>query len=354
MPELRDHAIVVGIGHYGDGLKPLAGPLNDACCFRDWLISPTGGDLPPENVNLILSEAGPSGRVPTRQKIEDAIHAHFRGFKRPGPLQGQRQRRIYLYVSGHGIEALDFDEERCLLLMADAAIDSLARNAPILRAADLFRRTSVFEEVVVFADCCRENAQVKDIAQPYSFEHSLTELLKAANGTKVPCVYGLATQWSALAYELDLPGPGGNNVRRSAFTYALLEGLQQAVDGTGNITKEKLEAYVTTRVEGMPLGDVQTPIIRFDGDIVLRKVARSSSKTTVRVTLAKPDQGFQVRHGSTMDGSLTVPRVEVKPGVFEVALDPGMYFFATPGVGDAFSSSRLEDVIGVNVVDVAL
>jgi len=50
----EDYAIVVGINYY-PALRKLKAAEKDATLFAEWLMSPEGGGLPPDNVRLILS-----------------------------------------------------------------------------------------------------------------------------------------------------------------------------------------------------------------------------------------------------------------------------------------------------------
>ena len=50
-----DYAVVVGISRYGSITPELEGPEKDARAFYDWVIAASGGDVPKENVALVLS-----------------------------------------------------------------------------------------------------------------------------------------------------------------------------------------------------------------------------------------------------------------------------------------------------------
>src|SRR5215469_9037175 len=72
-----DRAIVVGISRYPD-LGDLAGSENDARAFDEWLKSETGGEVPKNNVRLILSSHFPKETEarhakPTVQALEEAL-----------------------------------------------------------------------------------------------------------------------------------------------------------------------------------------------------------------------------------------------------------------------------------------
>ena len=62
------YAIVIGIDEYGEDGMRLSGAVSDACTFRDWVLDPDGGDVPKDNLRLLLSrrrdDPGPDGAVP--------------------------------------------------------------------------------------------------------------------------------------------------------------------------------------------------------------------------------------------------------------------------------------------------
>src|SRR5687767_3114828 len=100
-----DSGIVVGINTYPD-ISPLRGPEQDAEEFFNWLISPSGGDVPIDRVNKIVSSdfqpAPPA--APVRQPTQEVAQAFDRlqaeSF-RPG-YPKRLGRRLYVYAAGHG------------------------------------------------------------------------------------------------------------------------------------------------------------------------------------------------------------------------------------------------------------
>ena len=75
MPNADHHAIVVGLTHYpvlgesADLPAHLKGPENDADSVAAWLRSSSGGDLPPENVEVIKSSDLTAGDAERCQAI---------------------------------------------------------------------------------------------------------------------------------------------------------------------------------------------------------------------------------------------------------------------------------------------
>ena len=101
-----DWAIVIGITSYpnlGPNTKPLQGAHLDAQAFRDWLVEPEGGGVPPDNVRLILwppgSDAAKMGSVHARDLEADGRASPARqpqGAARGG--QAHRSETLCLYV----------------------------------------------------------------------------------------------------------------------------------------------------------------------------------------------------------------------------------------------------------------
>src|SRR5262245_47680846 len=103
-----DWGIVVGITRYPE-LENLDGSENDAQAFYDWLVSPTGGNVPARQVALILSSAFPA--VTTAVRAEPSAYHIAQAFddlvdvanaNRAAGNGLQVGRRLYIYLSGHG------------------------------------------------------------------------------------------------------------------------------------------------------------------------------------------------------------------------------------------------------------
>jgi Caspase domain len=332
----RDYAIVVGINHYGDNLENLRGARNDATFFRDWLVSETGGGLDPEHVVLILSEHENGNRTPTRDQVEDAMLKHVTRYRE----DEEREHRLYLYLSGHGITPADGSDE-VLLLMANAASHLHGRNIPAQMSANLFWQGAIFEEVILFADCCRSAGGAK-ARIPFSFAELAEEVIQEGQHEQKPNskVVGLATQWSYEAREQKLPHPDDRStlVPRGRFTYALLDGLKRAADEHGNVTARSLEHHVTSLVATLGgVEDGQAPVIRFDGDMVL--VSGVSEKTRVLISLRNPTARLEVRDGLNITKIVDAPQTLLEADLVELSLTPGLYLLCIPSGGDVFAAA---------------
>jgi uncharacterized caspase-like protein len=249
MNELH-YAVVVGVNRYPE-LDHLSSAVGDARKFAEWLGREDGGGVKPENLELIAiadadvpSETTRPAARPKKGEIHNALYKVARRCKahvEKHPKDWEKTR-LYVYVSGHGLAP---EAGEAALLLADAGPDWFGENFPCAHFLRWYEAAQHFHEVVVFADCCRYWAEDAPLAPPPWTK------VKGNNG-KVVKMTGFATRFGDPAYEppsneLDPP-----DQRRSYFTRALLEGLDegQAVDpSTGRIDSNSLAFYLKKRVD---------------------------------------------------------------------------------------------------------
>jgi hypothetical protein len=254
-----DRAIIVGISHYPDPEFPkLDSPENDANGFFEWLVSPDGGAVPPENIERILSSGIFIGRkrlekfkppfpspvdakpgVGEVQRAFDRLHAMANENARKGNGH-YLGRRLYIYLSGHGFAPSDPSQvQEAALYMANVTRGSPGYSIPGRYNADWFFYAFCFDEILLFMDCCRDLDWENVIFRPYKWEKHPDA------PTRVKCLYGFAAKWSKRTRELQIDG-----AVRSVFTTALLEGLKSAAAGAdGKITTNSLYNYLTEHMK---------------------------------------------------------------------------------------------------------
>lgn len=325
-----DHAIIVGIDHYhGDGLRPLCGARNDAESFQKWLLN--GGHVPQHQIRCVLSSKDEN--TPNKEMIEDEFLKFIREFQKTK----KRGRRLYMFFSGHGIELADATEDsHVLVLMANAASDVLGRSVAPLRAARIFHHCSIFEEVLVFADCCRELTSDR-VPVDFTFEAMLADLKKVDGGK---LVFGFGARWSRDAREQLLPDDAGEGqMHRGLFTYALMDGLKVAEDraNPGFVTGSSLKAYLDSK---MPLLSGLSDRPRIDGDLDLIIGPARAPHVKVNVTLTRPVDAFQIRHGADLECPIAVKLTELGGNRIQVELARGLYLFGFFGPDGAVSYGR--------------
>jgi hypothetical protein len=242
-----DFAVVVGVEHYAH-CDPLRGAHNDAQRFHEWLCDPDGGGIEWKYAKLILSD--PKARTPVQDEIDQALAdvldmaCHLGG-----------ARRLYFYFSGHGATGSALDDDVSLLLtrwstqLARLAL-STGRYSRVLGGA------GAFEEVAIFADCCRSLA-ISAVGLP----PTITRVCEALPRTTRTFV-AFAAEARRPAYSAPCAG-----LWRGIFTYCLLEILRRAPNGvSANELKDLLEREVERAAEGHGLSQSACVNHGFRGD----------------------------------------------------------------------------------------
>ena len=237
----KDHyAIVIGINGYMQ-LRPLKSANRDATRFAEWLASPEGGNLPSDNIKMILSPdpipinmdpilAAPQ-QIHIDQKMRDI------GFERNTKI-GQR---LYFYFSGHGFGPQFYD---VCMLMANASIGRLKLNIGLMPYMSYIHEHNLFDEIIFILDCCRDRKpHVTPVEPVFSFE-------KADTLGEIKDFVILAAEYGEKAFEPKNPITGEG---RGLLTQALLEGLKDpaAADHRGRVTNILLSKYLAKRLPKM-------------------------------------------------------------------------------------------------------
>ena len=246
------YAVVVGINTYpAFPGRNLQFARDDADNFEAWLVSPNGGGLPPKNVRKITAPpareatfTGADDAYPTRTDINRALNAVTKSAKNDisADKSAWARTRLYLYVSGHGIAPLGGE---AALLLANADEETLGENIELSLYSHWYEACGWFSEVVIFADCCREQlgGTPAAIAPPFN-------VCDRPYGNTI-ALLGYATALGGTAYEpLKVPNPDDG---RGYFTRALLDGLENAFDkdANGAVTSRSLGPYASELVTKM-------------------------------------------------------------------------------------------------------
>jgi uncharacterized caspase-like protein len=328
----QDHAVVVGIETYGS-LKPLAAPVRDANAFRAWLLSPDGGHLPPENVALILSSDYKQHNTPTQNPLnfEPTLTRVTTAFAKlislalkstKSPRVG---RRLYIYLSGHGITPqVDPTTSTNLsgLLMANYTADVAPDHISGQMYAEWFRLSDAFAEILLFMDCCRN-----DIDQPLTAV--LPKHVPGGRVNEVKVFYAWATQWGSEAFEQPLGNPPEI---RSVFTFALLEALTSgSPDAQGRLTPKSIVGHLALRIRQLQKGTQQPQFFPPDPDgrIVIAGKVGAPVARNVTITFAPALFGKQV---DLLDGSFVALQAHTASAEpWPLALNPGTYVVHVDG-----------------------
>ena len=341
-----DYAIVVGIQHYNGDIPQLQGSNNDADLFRQWLIAPDGGGLDPHNVTYLIS-AGAPGR-PRGEEIENVILQFFDHYNTTGARRG---RRLYLYFAGHGVTpAQDPYGVDCALVMGDAVRLAL-RSMPGRLAATRVRSATLFDEIVLFMDCCREvnGLVVSSCGLPD---------LRGTSAARLPFIYGLAAAWALTASERLLPHPFDSKEQplwQGVFTHSLLNGLRSAVNPTSQeVTSGSLKQYVVHAVQALlPQDDNIGPDIQWSETLPEIRFGKGV-RVPVSVRTSVPAATVTVLNGGDPSRTIETKDVPDPNGVYVFSLFPGRYIFvARNAAGAEIVSPKVEQILG-GQIDVVL
>lgn len=220
-----DFGVVVGVEHYPH-LSPLPGAIADAIRFHDWLREREGGGLDAGHIKLITSEL--ETRRPVKEEIDEALDwALESAFKCNGA------RRLYFYFAGHGASNELSGDDVALLLTRWSM--RLARTALSTHGySSTLRGVGLFQELVVFVDCCRSTS-VSAIGMPPNITRGTAE--------QPTCSFvAYATEAGRSAFECADSGEW-----HGIFTACLLAILRRSPSGvSARALKDLLEREVDT------------------------------------------------------------------------------------------------------------
>jgi hypothetical protein len=229
----HDWAVVISISDYeGASAQPpwiskLKGPDNDAAAIAEWLTSPEGGGLPADHVLQVPSPFPPGASgIPKQLEIVEAFNKLA---ELPTNTYNQRSgRRLYIYVSGHGLAATRHD---AAVVTAEATFED-AMNVLITSEVDWFWEAARFEEYILWADTCSTTAS--PAIRLHACERRTERRADRAQG-KLVIIFAAGLNYTAVENELEGDWHG-------VFTHALLKGLEGAA-GTP-VTTEALRKYL--------------------------------------------------------------------------------------------------------------
>lgn len=233
-----DKGIVVGITNY-PGITPLKGPEADAEDFYDWLTSPSFGDVPANRVEFIVTSGYAAAPKPTEEVAQAFDNLHAEAFTTGIPKR--LGRRLYVYAAGHGAGLTfrdDPDQSDAAFLVANATMFNAIHVMTKVRAL-YFLNAGIFDEIVVFMDCCRNPLFLTPNYPNYVNAIDISRL-----GKERRKFFAFATRWGLNAREKEF-----NGVTRGIFTTALTTGLRgAAANADGTITSKSLRNYLVNNM----------------------------------------------------------------------------------------------------------
>lgn len=250
----EDFAIVVGIDDYcKNPYQRLKGARRDAIEFINWLKSPDGGNLPPQNVDPYTKLSTDDGSSPVFSEILPLLET-IRGLAPPD--QRRIGRRLYIFLSGHSVSPDELDDAGLVTLESE---ERFTVAFPGKQYADKLCLAGHFGEVLLFMDCCQLRDRHPAMELPIRLHVDTT-----AN-TSAKRFYAFATAFSAAGREAEWNG----NVR-GIFSRHLIEGLRTAADGRGRLTTIALRSFLEARMRDLVVnGETQTPHFAVSDELVL-------------------------------------------------------------------------------------
>jgi hypothetical protein len=147
-------AVVIGVDEYGHDDLRLSAAVADAERFCSWVVDPKRGNVPQENLRLLLARRpeAPAGskeeRAPTKDNIVTAINEVVTESRGAG-------ERLYFFFAGHGITARVANRDESALVTP--GFDELHPDHSLaIRSLTEFFETTQFQDQFFFVDACRD------------------------------------------------------------------------------------------------------------------------------------------------------------------------------------------------------
>ena len=254
-------AVVIGVDRYWSEQASLHGAVNDALAMRTWLLDPVGGNVPEQQLMLLLSpQQDRKLDVAFIEATKDNINLAINDLMLLSKGQGER---LYFFFAGHGLTARVANrDENALVTTGFNAVNT--DHSIALRSLWEFFETTQFRDQFFFVDACRNVPPW----EKHEFEIGRWTLPRSRDPGTPPVQQFIlyATSPGLRAVEVrDVPG-----AEHGAFTRALLDGL--GGDGAAKawswerenyeIRWDRLVDYVRKRVEAekREAGDAAGPL----------------------------------------------------------------------------------------------
>lgn len=282
-----DWAVVAGITHYPGFTNQLEGPVRDANAFKRWVLR--RGFVPDDQVKLIQSPQEPPIGLPDAKPTVGELTDAFLNLARAASPKPNRKlgRRLYIFLSGHGIAptlGATVDYKEAALLAANADRISLSYHLCARAYAEWFRVRGVFEEVILFTDCCRD---LEDNVPPQPTILPQWDIGKNPEGRSF---YAFPTMLGFKAYERALGEPPEV---RGIFSWVVVNALNnpKLYNEQGVLLASSLEDHIYSTVPSY--NGSQDPLVEYlhkPPHIVLAKWFNRAQQR-VQITFKPPAPG---------------------------------------------------------------
>ncbi len=210
-------AIVIGIDEYQVDARRLFASVGDAERFYAWATSESGGNVPREQVRLLLGRrADDEGeiegeRAPTKDNIVNAITEVLAASSESG-------ESLYFYFAGHGLTTRFAGRDEGALVTPGFDEEHLDRSLAVRSLTEFFETTQ-FRDQFFFIDACRDRPWERE------FEPGRWPIPRQREPGASPVQQFIlyATSPGRPAEEVGFPGES-----QGAFTRVLMDGLKGA------------------------------------------------------------------------------------------------------------------------------
>ncbi len=234
----ESYAIIFGVSNY-PGLTPLKYADKDATLFRDFLETPAGGSVKPENIFFRINENAKGANF----EVDACAWVRRKELK-----EGDR---LYIYFSGHG-DAIN--EDNYFLLPYDCTPNNDVNNYLATGRIEMYHIKTVLikplirkkVEVLLIVDACRTN----DLPGGQQGQQDFVNYVQSIAEQKEGEIIMLSAGAGQAAIESPKVGNG-----HGLFTWYLIAGLSgdadkegDAADHDGKVSLAEITSYVKNHV----------------------------------------------------------------------------------------------------------
>ena len=283
------HAVIVGISDYEDpNIPDLQFAHRDAEAFKDFLMSPSGGNLKEENITLLTNEQATGGNV------HKAMYSLLK--------KVQARDKCMIYFSGHGDVETIFQDEPGHLLLYDTPAEIYQINS--LRVNDLKRIVTTLStkneaEVYLYTDACRSGNLA---GSEVNGSQATAAALNSQFSNEVKLMSCQANEYSVEGTEW---GDG-----RGVFSYHLLEGLTGLADTDDDqiVSLQELERYLEDEIDKDLDKHKQSPVVIGDKGTKMAFVHEESlqqllEEKDMSTPAIEPEEEILALKGTEIDSS---------------------------------------------------
>lgn len=248
---VRRYAVVIGVSSFKDkNIRPLKYADRDARSFYDFLVSPAGGSISPDNIRLLTNEDA------TLRNVKDALTNFLK--------QSVDEDIVLIYVASHGEPEAD-RPKNMYILTHDSEMDNLSATAYHMEDVNRdLKRYVAAKRLIFLADACHAGGIASGGFAAGSVSNPINNALSAVSTTSEGWAMVTASRSSEVSIESSKWGGG-----HGAFTFFLLNGLNGNADVAGNyngiVTVAEAYDYLENKVK-KATGNIQHPSIAGDFD----------------------------------------------------------------------------------------